>query len=194
MKAFGIAGFVAIVVLGLGGQAVPAQGANPVVVLETSAGNITVELFRDKAPRSVENFLAYAKAGFYKGTVFHRVIKGFMIQGGGLTAALERKPTQAPIANEAANGLKNTRGTLAMARTAEVNSATSQFFINTADNPRLDHRDESPQGFGYAVFGAVIDGMAVVDKIELVATTAKGGHQNVPAEPITITAARIKTP
>jgi peptidyl-prolyl cis-trans isomerase A (cyclophilin A) len=162
-----------------------AQGANPVVIIETSKGNITAELFKDKAPKSVENFLAYVNSGFYKGTIFHRVIKGFMIQGGGLTADLQRKTTRPPIQNEADNGLSNTRGTLAMARTNELNSATSQFFINTVDNTRLDP-------LKYAVFGKVVSGMNVVDEIEGVATTTRGGMQNVPTTAVTITNIRLK--
>jgi cyclophilin family peptidyl-prolyl cis-trans isomerase len=170
-----------------------AKGGNPVVVIETSMGDITAELYRDKAPKSVENFLAYVKDGFFSGTVFHRVIPGFMIQGGGLTADLQRKPTKAAIANEATNGLKNTRGTLAMARTGEVNSATSQFFINTVDNAMLDHKSADPSGFGYAVFGKVTAGMDVVDKIEKVKTTTKDGYKDVPAETVTIKAIRLKS-
>ena len=171
---------------------VAAQSSNPVVVIETTMGSISVELFRDKAPKSVENFLAYVKDGYYRGTVFHRVIKGFMIQGGGLTASLARKQTKPPIPNEAGNGLKNERGTLAMARTSDINSATSQFFINTVNNASLNHRGESPDQFGYAVFGKVIDGMDVVDKIEAVATTTKGSYQNVPVTPVAIKAVVLK--
>jgi cyclophilin family peptidyl-prolyl cis-trans isomerase len=169
-----------------------AKAGNPVVVIETSLGNITAELYRDKAPKSVENFLAYVKDGFFSGTVFHRVIPGFMIQGGGMTPDLERKPTKAAIANEAANGLKNARGTLAMARTGEVNSATSQFFINTVDNAALDHKGTAPADFGYAVFGKVIEGMDVVDKIEKVKTTTKAPYRDVPAEAVLIKAVRLK--
>jgi cyclophilin family peptidyl-prolyl cis-trans isomerase len=176
---------------GTGGQT---AAGNPVVVIETSMGDITVELDKAKAPVSVENFLSYVKDGYYPGTTFHRVIKGFMIQGGGLAADMARKPgTKAPIQNEANNGLKNTRGTIAMARTSEVRSATSQFFINTADNAALDHKGMSPPEYGYAVFGKVIAGMDVVDKIEGVATGSKGGHQNVPVEPVTIKTVRVKT-
>jgi peptidyl-prolyl cis-trans isomerase B (cyclophilin B) len=169
-------------------------GGNPVVVIETSMGDITVELDKAKAPVSVENFLGYVKDGYYTGTIFHRVVKGFMIQGGGLTADMERKPgTKAPIQNEANNGLKNSRGTVAMARTSEVRSATSQFFINTVDNSALDHKSMTPQDYGYAVFGKVIGGMDVVDKIEGVATGSQGGHQNVPNDPVTIKAVRLKS-
>jgi cyclophilin family peptidyl-prolyl cis-trans isomerase len=149
---------------------VRAQEKNPVVVIQTNMGNITVELDAAKAPMSVKNFLSYVDEGFYSGTIFHRVIKNFMIQGGGLTADMQRKDTKAPIRNEATNGLSNMRGTIAMARTDEVNSATSQFFINTVDNKGLDHRGMTPSDFGYAVFGKVIDGMDVVDKIAAVPT------------------------
>jgi len=167
---------------------------HPIVVISTNLGDIIVELDAEKAPKSVANFLAYAKEGFYRGTIFHRVIKGFMIQGGGFTAAMARKPTKPPIPNEAGNGLSNLRGTIAMARTAEVNSATAQFFINTKDNGArgLDHRDSTPAGFGYAVFGKVIDGMAVVDKIEAVATTTKGTYQNVPVEAVVIKDVKLR--
>ena len=157
---------------------------NPVVVMETSLGNIEIELFQNEAPLSVENFLAYVNSGFYEDTVFHRVIQRFMIQGGGMTAScstttsgiscdLVRKETRAPIKNEATNGLSNERGTVAMARTNIVDSATSQFFINTADNGNrgLDHRGTDPQSYGYAVFGRVIDGMDVVDEIAAVQTS-----------------------
>jgi peptidyl-prolyl cis-trans isomerase A (cyclophilin A) len=169
-----------------------AESSNPVVVIHTSLGSITLELFEDKAPKSVENFLSYVKDGNYQGPVFHRVIKGFMIQGGGLTVSLARKQTKAPIPNEAGNGLKNERGTVAMARTGEINSATSQFFINTVNNSSLNHRGESPDQFGYAVFGKVLEGMEVVDKIESVPTTTKGSYQNVPVTPVTIKLVELK--
>jgi cyclophilin family peptidyl-prolyl cis-trans isomerase len=170
------------------------QGSNPVVVIQTSAGDITVELFKDKAPKSVENFLSYVESGFYKGTIFHRVIKGFMIQGGGLAATMERKQTKPAIQNEAGNGLSNERGTIAMARTNnDVNSATSQFFINTVNNSRLNHTGEEPSQFGYAVFGKVIAGMDVVDKIEQTPTATKGAYADVPVQPITITGIRVKS-
>jgi cyclophilin family peptidyl-prolyl cis-trans isomerase len=172
------------------GTAVSAQDKAPVVVIETSLGNITVQLDPEKAPISVKNFLSYVDEGFYNGTIFHRVIKGFMIQGGGMTADMQRKPTKAPIRNEATNGLSNVRGTIAMARTGEVNSATSQFFINTIDNGArgLDHSGIDPAKFGYAVFGKVIDGMDVVDKIESVKT----GPGDVPVEPVVIKAIKRK--
>ncbi len=192
----GMAALVAAVFLfaGAGVLLVPAraQEKNPVVVIETSMGNITIELFKDKAPKSVENFLAYVNSGAYKGTIFHRVIKGFMIQGGGFTPDMKMKSRMAPIVNEATNGLSNKRGTVAMARTSEVNSATNQFFINVADNSRLDHRGESPQEFGYAVFGKVTGGMDVVDKIEEVPTTTKGQFANVPVTPVMINNVRLK--
>lgn len=165
---------------------------NPVVVIETSLGAITAELDRGNAPVSVANFLAYADAGYYAGTVFHRVIRGFMIQGGGLTADLERKETRAPIRNEAANGLSNERGTLAMARTNVVDSATSQFFINTVDNAGLDNRGTTPAEYGYAVFGRVIDGMDVVDRIENVATGRRGPFQDVPETTVEILSVTVQ--
>lgn len=165
---------------------------NPVVVIKTSVGDITVELFQNKAPKSVENFLAYAESGYYNGTIFHRVIKGFMIQGGGFTPDMTRKPTKSPIQNEANNGLKNTRGTLAMARTSDVNSATSQFFINTVDNTGLDYRGSTPDAYGYAVFGKVTDGMDVVDKIERTATGTKGSYRDVPLQTVLIQSVTLK--
>ncbi len=164
---------------------------NPRVLLETSHGNITVELFKEKAPITVRNFLTYVNEGYYDGLVFHRVIKGFMIQGGGMDADLQPKKTRFAIKNEATNGLKNLRGTLAMARTAVVDSATSQFFINVVDNPFLDHKGKRPEDFGYAVFAQVVDGMEVVDAIREVKTGNKGGHGDVPLEPVTITKASV---
>jgi cyclophilin family peptidyl-prolyl cis-trans isomerase len=172
------------------GLAAPKE-PNPVVVIQTTMGDITIELFRDRAPKSVENFLGYVSDGFYTDTIFHRVINGIIIQGGGLTANLQRKPTKPPIENEATNGLRNTRGTVAMARTGEINSATSQFFINTADNAsQFDRRGPAPADFGYAVFGRVTAGMNVVDKIERVKTLPG----DVPASPVTITGVVLKTP
>lgn len=173
---------------GTGGGA--AATANPRVVLETSKGPIVIELFADKAPRTVENFLAYVDSGHFDGTVFHRVIPGFMIQGGGFTADMQQKTTRAPIQNEADNGLKNRRGTLAMARTNDPHSASAQFFINLVDNGFLDHTSKSPQGWGYAVFGEVVEGMETVDAIAKVRTGNRGPHQNVPVEPVTIESAR----
>ncbi len=155
------------------------------VRLATSVGDIVVQLEPDKAPKTVANFVQYVKAGQYNGTVFHRVIDGFMIQGGGMTPDMEEKPTRAPIPLESKNGLSNKRGTVAMARTQVADSATGQFFINLADNNRLDAAN-SPDGNGYAVFGKVIEGMDVVDKIRAVPTGNKAGHQNVPQTPILI--------
>jgi peptidyl-prolyl cis-trans isomerase A (cyclophilin A) len=165
------------------------KAAAPRVLLATSLGDITVQLDPEKAPKTVANFLDYVKSGHYDGTVFHRVMDGFMIQGGGFTADMAQKPTRAPIPLEAKNGLKNERGTVAMARTAVADSATSQFFINVVDNSRLDY--PSPDGNGYAVFGRVVAGMDVVDKIRKVETGSKGGHQNVPVAPVLIRSATI---
>ena len=169
----------------------PAPG-NPVVVMSTSLGDITLELFKDRAPVSVENFLQYAREGFFEGTIFHRVKADFMIQGGGFTPEMFEKPTRPPIQNEATNGLKNTRGTLAMARTRALRSATSQFYINLVDNRRLDHTGYSPDEFGYAVFGRVLSGMDIVDKIAAVPTATKGEHDDVPVAPVVITKMTIK--
>jgi len=157
------------------------------VRLDTSLGPITLELADDKAPKTVENFLAYAREGFYNGTIFHRVIDGFMIQGGGFTTDFQQKPTRAPIKNEADNGLKNQRGTIAMARTSDPQSATAQFFINVKDNPALDYTSATPQGWGYAVFGQVIGGMETVDKIRQTPTGTGGpGFRDVPKTPVII--------
>lgn len=158
---------------------------NPIVLMETSLGKIKIELFEKEAPVSVRNFLDYTKSGFYSGTVFHRVISGFMVQGGGFTADLKQKPAGAQIKNEAGNGLENRRGTLAMARTPIVDSATAQFFINVVDNGFLDQRDKTPQNFGYAVFGKVIEGMDVVDKIAAVKTVTRA-FPDVPETPVFI--------
>lgn len=147
---------------------------NPSVEMVTSMGTIQLELYPAKAPKSVENFLTYVKAGFYNGTIFHRVISDFMIQGGGFDAEYKKKPTRAPITNEADNGLKNEKGSVAMARTSDVSSATSQFFINVVDNPFLDHKEKTPEGYGYAVVGKVLEGMDIVDKIKETPTGAKG--------------------
>jgi peptidyl-prolyl cis-trans isomerase B (cyclophilin B) len=159
---------------------------NPQVALETSSGKIIIELDPDKAPETVKNFLAYIDSEFYNDTVFHRVIPGFMIQGGGLTADMESKPTRKPIENEADNGLKNERGTIAMARTADPNSATAQFFINTVNNEFLNHKSKDSRGWGYAVFGRVIHGMDVVDAIAGVKTETRGVYRDVPREPVVI--------
>jgi cyclophilin family peptidyl-prolyl cis-trans isomerase len=163
------------------------------VVIQTSAGDITLTLDKTRAPKTVANFLSYVDQGFYNGTIFHRVIKNFMIQGGGLTADMQKKATMVPVENEAKNGLKNVRGSIAMARTQVPHSATSQFFINHRDNTNLDY--PSFDGWGYAVFGKVSNGLEVVDKIANIATKAQAGRQNVPVKPIIITAIkRITTP
>ena len=161
------------------------------VVIETNMGNIELSLDEQRAPKSVANFVAYAKQGFYSGTIFHRVIPGFMIQGGGMTADMIEKPTSKAITNEADNGLKNTLGTIAMARTSAPNSATSQFFINLADNDFLNHKDRSTAGYGYAVFGHVTKGMDVVQRIGQVRTTSRLIHQNVPVQPVVIKNVRV---
>lgn len=167
-------------------QPAAGQPPNPRVLIETGKGNITVELFAGNAPGTVANFLAYVKSGFYDGTIFHRVIPGFMIQGGGMLPDLTEKPNGTPIQNEADNGLKNLRGTLAMARTSDPHSASSQFFINVADNYPLNHRGKSVEGWGYAVFGQVVDGMAVVDAIVAVERGDFGPYGDVPLEPVLI--------
>ncbi|EMR12163.1 peptidyl-prolyl cis-trans isomerase ppiB [Methylophaga lonarensis MPL] len=158
----------------------------PKVKLETSHGDIVIELNRDKAPETVANFISYVESGFYDGTIFHRVIPNFMIQGGGFTEEFEQKKTGAPIRNEANNGLANNRGSIAMARTGDPHSATAQFFINVTDNSFLNFRGEVASEWGYAVFGQVIEGMEVVDAIRAVATTMRGPHQDVPAENVVI--------
>ena len=167
------------------------EDMNPKVLLETSKGNITIELNKEKAPITVKNFLGYVKDGYYDGLIFHRVIKDFMIQGGGLDADMQPKKTKFAIKNEAQNGLKNLRGTVAMARTALVDSATSQFFINTVDNAFLDNKGKRQDDFGYCVFGKVVEGLEVVDEIRQVKTGSKAGHGNVPLEPITIISAKL---
>ena len=164
---------------------------NPKVQLETSKGNIVIELNAEKAPKSVENFITYVNSGHYDGTIFHRVIPSFMIQGGGFDIDMKQKPTNETIQNEANNGLKNVKGSIAMARTSAPHSATAQFFINVADNAFLDFSSESPQGWGYAVFGQVTEGLDIVSTIEEVATGNHGGHQDVPLEPIIIQKATI---
>jgi cyclophilin family peptidyl-prolyl cis-trans isomerase len=165
---------------------------NPQVIIETSKGTMVVELYRDKAPLSVDNFLGYVDSGFYDGTIFHRVIPGFMIQGGGFTAGLTEKLTNGPIKNEAGNGLKNIRGTLAMARTSNVDSATSQFFVNVVDNDFLNHRDNSAVGFGYCVFGMVVDGLPTADIIANVPRHRVGYYDDVPVEEVVITSIKRK--
>ena len=163
----------------------------PRVAIITSKGTIVVELYPDRAPHTVSNFLRYVRSGFYDKTIFHRVIPGFMIQGGGFTKELKKKETGRPIINEAYNGLKNLRGTIAMARTSFPHSATSQFFINLVDNPFLDFKTRTKKGWGYCVFGKVISGMNVVDKIAKVATTTRQGHQDVPLEPVIIEKVKV---
>ncbi|MBZ0115107.1 MAG: peptidyl-prolyl cis-trans isomerase [Thermoanaerobaculia bacterium] len=171
-------------------DAAPAKSAKPKVEIVTSMGAIVVELDSEKAPLSVENFLGYVDAGFYDGTVFHRVIPSFMIQGGGFTADMTKKDVRAGIQNEADNGRKNTRGTVAMARTGDPHSASSQFFINHADNGPLDHTGKNSRGWGYAVFGDVVEGMDVVDAIAAVKTGSRGPFRDVPVEPVTIESIR----
>jgi peptidyl-prolyl cis-trans isomerase A (cyclophilin A) len=185
--------FIAVLTLSLLLGSVAAAGAaeagNPKVLMETSLGTIKIELFAKEAPISVKNFLNYVHKGTYNGTIFHRVISGFMIQGGGFTSDMRPKPTDAPIKNEAGNGLKNDRGTLAMARTGMPDSATDQFFINVVNNNGLNR--PSPDGFGYAVFGKVIEGMDVVDKIRAVKTGMKMGFQDVPETPVVIKSVKV---
>jgi peptidyl-prolyl cis-trans isomerase A (cyclophilin A) len=180
-----------LVTLSLGAAVAPAAEKNPLVLIETSMGTIKAELFADKAPLSVKNFLDYANSGYYKDTIFHRVIPGFMAQGGGMTANLQPKPgNKPPIKNEAGNGLKNDRGTLAMARTGNPDSATSQFFINVVNNDGLNR--PKPDGFGYAVFGRVIEGMDVVDKIVSAPQKRQNmAFQNVPETPIVIKSVKV---
>jgi peptidyl-prolyl cis-trans isomerase A (cyclophilin A) len=189
-----------LVVVGIGilccgvafGAAPPRKGGNPMVILETSLGTVKVELYPDKAPISVKNFLSYVKEGHYDGLIFHRVIRDFMVQGGGFTNEMqERGSKRPPIKNEADNGLKNDRGTLAMARTSVVDSATAQFFINVVNNDFLNHRAKTPQGYGYAVFGKVTEGMDVVDKIRVVPTGNSGMFQDVPVQPVILLKATI---
>ena len=161
------------------------------IIFNTNHGSISIELNPDKAPKSAENFLQYAKEGFYNGTIFHRVIDGFMVQGGGFEPGMHQKTNNSPVDNEADNGLSNLTGTLAMARTADPHSATSQFFINVSDNFFLDHRGKTSQTWGYAVFGKVVEGMDVVNKIKSCKTTSKAGHQDVPVDDIVIESTEI---
>ena len=167
------------------------EGGNPVVLMKTSLGDVKIELDKAKAPVTVDNFVVYVNEKFYDGTIFHRVIPQFMIQGGGFDKDMNQKKTKAPIKNEAGNGLKNVTGTIAMARTSDPNSATAQFFINTKDNAFLDHKNDSAQGYGYAVFGKVVDGMDVVKKIEQVQTTTRPPYENVPVTPVVIESIRV---
>jgi len=183
-------GLMVGLILGTGLSA-RAERSYPLVKLETSMGDITLELNPDKAPATVANFLEYVKAGFYNGTIFHRVINGFMIQGGGLDAQMNQKPTRAPIKNEADNGLANDAYTIAMARTGDPDSATAQFFISVANNTPLNHTGKTARGWGYAVFGKVSKGREVVDKIKAVTTTTRDSYENVPQEPVTIIKATV---
>ena len=164
----------------------PIDPSNPIVVLETTLGDIVIELRQDRAPVSVQNFLQYAKSGHYDGTIFHRVIAGFMVQAGGYTPDLQEKPTRPPIRNEATNGLRHLRGTVGMARSAAIRSAAAEFFINVEDNSQLNHRGILPSDYGYAVFGRVLEGMDVVDKIAAVAVRPQGEHETVPVVPVVI--------
>lgn len=169
------------------------ERSNPSVIMSTNMGDVRIELFADKAPITTKNFLDYVTEGFYDGLIFHRVIPGFMIQGGGFDAQMKQKTTKAPIKNEATNGLKNRVGSLAMARTNVVDSATAQFFINVKDNGFLDHLTTSPDGFGYAVFGQVVEGLDIVHKIEKVKTGGRGSYQDVPLEPVVIQSIRAES-
>lgn len=167
-----------------------AEDINPKVVLETSKGKIVLELYPDQAPETVKNFLSYVDANFYDGTIFHRVIAKFMIQGGGFKTDMQRRAARPPIKNEADRGLKNDRGTIAMARTGDPHSATTQFFINTVNNDFLNHKSKTQQGWGYAAFGKVVEGMDTVDAIAAVKTTTRGPYRDVPVEPVVINSAR----
>lgn len=171
---------------------VSALAANPIVIMETSMGTIEIELNQEKAPITVKNFLNYTDEKFYDGTIFHRVINGFMIQGGGYVEGMKEKKTKAPIKNEASNGLQNEIGTLAMARTSDPDSASSQFFINVNNNDSLNHRGPGPESIGYAVFGKIISGMHVVNRIKMVKTGSLLGHENVPMDTVTIKSVRRK--
>jgi peptidyl-prolyl cis-trans isomerase B (cyclophilin B) len=178
---------VALVTAGAG----MAVAANPKVEMETSKGKMVIELFPEKAPETVKNFLNYVEAKFYDGTIFHRVIPKFMIQGGGFTSDMKKKTAGTPIKNEADNGLKNERGTIAMARTGDPHSATAQFFINSVNNDFLNHKGKTQQGWGYVVFGKVTSGLDVVDAISAVKTVTRGGYRDIPAETIEIRSARV---
>lgn len=193
MKRFWLAlgGAALLASAGVSAQSASPAAAHPQVLLKTTAGDIRVELYPEKAPKTVANFLGYVKSGQYTDTVFHRVIQGFMIQGGGFTTSYQEKPTRAPIPLESRNGLKNLAGTIAMARTSDPNSATAQFFINTVDNAGLDY--PQPDGNGYAVFGKVVSGMDVVKKIEATPTAARGSMGDVPQTPIVIKSAKIES-
>jgi len=186
MKKYKIAGIGLIGIFLCWVATVGAQSPNPKILMETSRGPIVLELDAAAAPKTVANFIAYATDGHYNGTIFHRVIPGFMIQGGDPTAEMTQKPTQSPVANEADNGLKNLTGTIAMARTSDPHSATSQFFVNTVDNAFLNHSAKTARGWGYCVFGKVVEGMETVAVIEKSPTTMRNGHQDVPVAPIVI--------
>jgi peptidyl-prolyl cis-trans isomerase B (cyclophilin B) len=189
MKTAIISTLIIFGVLLFAGSALTADN-NPKVMLDTSKGKIILELYPEKAPETVKNFLNYVDEKFYDGTIFHRVIPKFMIQGGGFTADMKHKPTRAPIKNEADTGLNNDRGTIAMARTGDPHSATAQFFINTANNDFLNHKSKTQQGWGYAAFGKVVAGMDTVDAISAVKTTTRGAYQDVPVEPVVIKTAK----
>jgi peptidyl-prolyl cis-trans isomerase B (cyclophilin B) len=187
---------ILLILLTLGSQGLSAQtetqeSTNPMVILSTNQGDITLELFAEEAPLTVANFLEYVKDGFYDGTVFHRVIAGFMVQGGGFYPGMVSKTEGAPVQNEANNGLKNTEGTVAMARTSDPHSAAAQFFINSADNDFLNFTSETPNGWGYTVFGKVTDGIGVVTQISLMQTGMMGGHGDVPLEDVVLTNATV---
>lgn len=188
----GLTLIAALAVLTVGWGEAPAKEGTVLVNLETSLGPIKVELYPDKAPQTCENFINYVKSGFYDGTIFHRVVPGFVIQGGGLTPKMEEKKTTKPIKNEADNGLANEPYTLSMARTQDPHSATSQFFVNLAANAFLDHRSKTPEGWGYAVFAKVVQGQEVVDKIGAVATGNRGPYSDVPKETVTIIKATLE--
>ena len=190
MKTTLVSTLIVLTILTFTGPAI-AEDINPKVLLETSKGKILLELYPDNAPETVKNFLNYVDAKFYDGMIFHRVIPNFMIQGGGFTADMKRKSAGEPIKNEADNGLKNKRGTIAMARTGDPHSATAQFFINTVNNDFLNHKSKTQQGWGYAVFGKVISGMKVVDAISAAKTVTRGRYRDVPAETIDIRSARV---
>ena len=191
MKTMLVSTLIVLTILIFAGSAI-AEDINPKVVLDTSKGKIVLELYPDNAPETVKNFLNYVDAKFYDGMIFHRVIADFMIQGGGFTIFMQRKTTQAPIKNEADKGLKNERGTIAMARTGDPHSATAQFFINLKNNDFLNHSSKTQQGWGYAAFGKVIDGMKTVDAIAAVKTKTVSGYRDVPAEQVVIKSARRK--
>ena len=191
MKSVLITVLLMVFTIGGGYAAEKSVSATPKVELDTNKGRVVLELYPQLAPKTVKNFIRYVQDGFYAGTIFHRVIPNFMIQGGGFEKDMDRKPTDKPVDNEADNGLKNTRGTIAMARTSDPHSATSQFFINLVDNDFLNFRQKTPQGWGYAVFGKVVAGMDVVDSIAREKTGRRGPYQNVPVEPVIIRSARM---